>query len=414
MAKAKVTIPLDLPEVEVLKTEINRKGEYIITIESTKKTTICRRCGREITKMHGQDGWVSLRYLPVFGRPTYLRYRPKRYICEYCDDHPTTTQRVEWHEPKSPNSKDYEQFILLQLVNSTIADVAVKESLGYDCIEGIIERQISSEVNWWQYRDLNRIGMDEIAIRKGHRDFVVIVTAQMKDGRLAILAVLADRTKDTVLEFLRSIPQRQKESIQSVCCDMYRGYIEAVREELPKVRVVIDRFHVTRAYRDSLEQVRKSELKRLKKELAAEDYKQLQGSMWALRKAKEELTAEERKILKKLFRHSPKIKTAYDLQNRLTAIFEQCQTIQSARTRIKNWMAAVVKSELHCFNRFLGTLENWWDEILNYFVARETSGFVEGFNNRIKVLKRRCYGITNVRHLYQRIYLDLEGYRLYA
>ena len=96
MAKAKVSIPLDIPEVEVLKTETNAKGEYIITIESTKKTTICRRCGREITKLHGHDGWVTLRYLPVFGRPTYLRYRPKRYICEYCDDHPTTTQRVEW------------------------------------------------------------------------------------------------------------------------------------------------------------------------------------------------------------------------------------------------------------------------------------------------------------------------------
>ena len=85
-----------------------------------------------------------------------------------------------------------------------------------------------------------------------------------------------------------------------------------------------------------------------------------------------------------------------------------------SHTLIKRWIISVAKSGLRCFDSFLNTLGRWWNEILNYFVARETSGFVEGFNNKIKVLKRRCYGITNVAHLFQRIYLDLEGYRLFA
>ena len=54
------------------------------------------------------------------------------------------------------------------------------------------------------------------------------------------------------------------------------------------------------------------------------------------------------------------------------------------------------------------------DEITNYFLDRQTSGFVEGLNNKIKVIKRRCYGILNVKHLFQRIYLDLSGYALCA
>jgi transposase len=54
------------------------------------------------------------------------------------------------------------------------------------------------------------------------------------------------------------------------------------------------------------------------------------------------------------------------------------------------------------------------DEIANYFLDRYTSGFVEGLNNKIKVIKRRCYGILNPEHLFQRIYLDLAGYALYA
>ncbi|MBK1722581.1 transposase, partial [Thiocystis violacea] len=51
-----------------------------------------------------------------------------------------------------------------------------------------------------------------------------------------------------------------------------------------------------------------------------------------------------------------------------------------------------------------------FEEIANYFVGRQTSGFVEGLNNKLKVIKRRCYGMTNLNHLYQRVYLDLNGY----
>ncbi len=77
-------------------------------------------------------------------------------------------------------------------------------------------------------------------------------------------------------------------------------------------------------------------------------------------------------------------------------------------------MKSVRCSGLSCFDSFLTTLGNWMDEITNYFVSRQSSGFVEGFDNKVKVLKRRCYGITNLTHLFQRLYLDLEGYRLFG
>src|SRR3990172_13064671 len=123
MAKAEVTIPLDLPNVRVVQTATSERGEIIITIESIKAGTSCRKCGKWITKLHGRDEWVTIRHLPVFGRPTYLRYRPHRYQCQDCEDHPTTTQKLEWHDANSPHSFAYDDHILLQLVNSTIEDV---------------------------------------------------------------------------------------------------------------------------------------------------------------------------------------------------------------------------------------------------------------------------------------------------
>jgi len=414
MTKPQVTIPLDLPDVRVLKSEINKTGELIITVESIKETAVCQRCGKVTRKFHGHDDWVKLRYLPVFGHPTYLRYRPKRYRCEFCDGQPTSSQRLEWHEPNSPNAFAYEEHILLQLVNATVEDVAVKEGLSYDSVLGILDRHICAEVDWSEYGQIGRLGLDEIALKKGHGNFVVIVTSRLKNGRLGILAVLADREKNTVVEFLRSIPQRLKNTIECACCDMYEGYTEAIREELPGVRLVIDRFHVTRAYRDGLEALRKTELKRLKKELSVQEYKLLKGSMWALRKEQQDLTLKEHQTLKRLFRLSPDLKTAYDLQNHLTDIFDAQISVEMAKAKIEKWMVAVFKSGLKCFKDFINTLDRWWNDILNYFVARETSGFVEGFNNKLKVLKRRCYGITNLAHLFQRIYLDIEGYRLFA
>ncbi len=102
---------------------------------------------------------------------------------------------------------------------------------------------------------------------------------------------------------------------------------------------------------------------------------------------------------------------AYACREELTAIFQLKISKAEAQAKIQDWVERVHPSGLHCFADFLQTLTRWWDEITNYFVNRDSSGFVEGLNNKFKVRKRRCYGIFNLNHLFQRIYLDLEGYR---
>ncbi len=151
-------------------------------------------------------------------------------------------------------------------------------------------------------------------------------------------------------------------------------------------------------------------MKRLKQELSEDNYKKLKGVMWVLRKNNEELTDDELSTLDYLFEHSPSLKLAYSFSQELTEIFDQDLSKRQAQHHIKVWKKRVKQSGLTCFNKFLKTLGAYLPEILNYFLNRHTSGFVEGLNNKIKVIKRRCYGILNVNHLYQRIYLDLEGY----
>jgi transposase len=412
MSKAQVTVPLDIPDVKVLKTEVTKDGVLLITVESLKKGTHCRLCGRWIEKSHGQDDWVTVRHLPVFGRPSYLRYRPKRYDCGDCKA--STTQRLSWQESNSPNSMAFDDHVLLHLVNSTIEDVSIKERMTYDQALGVLERRISAQVDWQQYTELGMLGLDEIARRKGHNDFLTLVTARLPEGRIVILGVLPDRQKDTVVTFLRSIPKRLAKTIHTACCDMYEGFTEAVREELKEAQIVIDRFHVSRHYRQAADEVRKQEQARLKAELSEEEYKQMAGLLWAFRKSPQDITPEQRSVLKRFFKYSPQAKAAYQLREQLTGIFDQQISQKQAQRKIKAWIKRIENSNLTCFDAFIKTLDHWWVEITNYFIDRANSGFVEGLNNKVKVLKRRCYGLYNLHHFFQRIFLDLNGYRSFA
>jgi len=303
----------------------------------------------------------------------------------------------------------------VQLINSTIKDVSLKEGLGYDEVEGIIERNIRTKVDWQELESLDVLGIDEISLKKGHQDYVVIITARLSDGSLKILAVLPNRKKKTVRKFLRSIPKGLVGTMEEVCLDMWTHYIAAVKEVFgDEVRITVDRYHVAKKYRDAADKLRKKELGRLKRDLSEDEYKELKGNMWVFRKKKEDMDAEELDLLERLFALSSDLKKAYNLREKLTVVFESPLSKKEAAKEIENWRTQVEESGLTCFNPFLTTLDNHLDYITNYFVKRHNSGFVEGFNNKIKVIKRRCYGIFNVDHLFQRIFLDVEGYRRFA
>ncbi len=400
---------LDIPDVEVLKVELI-DDEVHIHVESTQSGTRCRSCGKRLTKSCGHGRERVLRHLPVFGRPTFIHIRPIRFECPHCRERPTTTQRVSWYDPRSPHTRAYEEYLLVQLRGSTVADVELKEGIGYEAIMGVLERRIAQQVDWKRLKRLEVVGVDEIALRKGHRDYVAIVTARLGD-RTELLAVLENREKATVKAFFASIPKRLRRQLRVVCTDMYEGFVNAAKEVFSKrVQVVVDRFHVAKLYRGAVDELRKSELKRLKKALPEAEYKQLKGAMWALRRSLQNRTEADVRLLRRLFKHSPLLEAAYYASGILTDLFNRAVSKRSARYQIRRWIGLVKGSGLSCFDGFLKTLDKWREEILNYFVDRQTSGFVEGLNNRIKVIKRRCYGIFNVDHLFQRIFLDLGNH----
>jgi transposase len=192
---AELRIPLDIADVEILSTKITNDGRLIIQVESRVETTRCGICGQEIACRYGHGQERTLRHLPVLNMATYIKIRARRGQCRDCEHEPTTIQVLGWYEERSPHTKAYDHWLMKQLVNRTIEDVSQRENIGYDAVLGALDRQIETEVNWSEIDELGTMGIDEIALKKGHKEYAAIVTARQKDGQSRILAVLPDRKK---------------------------------------------------------------------------------------------------------------------------------------------------------------------------------------------------------------------------
>jgi transposase len=143
--------------------------------------------------------------------------------------------------------------------------------VGYEAIMGIIDRHRQSEVDWATCSRIDVIGIDEISLKKGQRDFVTLVTGRL-DDKTVIWGVLSDRKKTTVKMFLSPRPHKLRKTLTVVCSDRYDGCIYAAQEIFGKqVQMVIDRFHVAKLYRKGLDTLRKQEWRRLKQELSEEE-----------------------------------------------------------------------------------------------------------------------------------------------
>lgn len=213
-----------------------------------------------------------------------------------------------------------------------------------------------------------------------------------------------------------TIPQRLHPSIHTICTDIWDAYLGAAAEFTAghdiQAQIVIDRFHVAKNYRAGFDTLRKQELRRLRCELPKETYKEVvHGMHWVLRHNYVNLDDVDKVRLRALFQYVPRLHQAYTLREELTAIFNMKLDPLTGRHRLEKWAAKVERSELNCFDTFLKTLRNHLAFIANYFQRRANSGFVEGFNNKLKIITRRSFGLKRVDSLFRRLWLDVNGYR---
>ena len=184
---------------------------------------------------------MEMRHLPILGYKTYIQLTPKRGICSKCDKKPiTTTQTLDWYDRNDKQTKPYEQHLLFELINSTVADVSRKEEIDPHTISNIIDKHVEKDIDFKSIPILGVLGIDEISLRKGRQKYVTIITYR-HNGVVRLLKVLKDRKRKTVEDFLRSIPSHLKITVSAVCSDLYEGFINAAKAVFGDRVVTADR-----------------------------------------------------------------------------------------------------------------------------------------------------------------------------
>jgi transposase len=225
-----------------------------------------------------------------------------------------------------------------------------------------------------------------LALKKRHKQYVLILSDL---ERHCILAILPNRKKDTLIDWIQAYPNRQ--DIAVVSTDLWEPYRQAVKTALPDAQQVADRFHIMKQLTERLTQARRS----LQKKADRQTYELLKGSHWILLKAHHTLSAEEQQKLQLILTNCPDLRRMYLLKEEFRTICDKVQCRQQASRFLRAWICKVTATGDKRLLKFVNTLRNWWHEFLNYFNDRVTQGFVEGINNAIRATIRRAFGFRN-------------------
>ena len=415
--KSNFTVELGLSHIKIKTVKIDEFGDYHIYVSCTATTTVCRTCGKKISNVHGHCQESIVEHLPILDQRVFINVKWPRFKCPYCDNNPTTSFRPPWLNNNGQKTIPYEDYCLKWLINSTIKDVADKIKTTEEVIEGILSRRVNTEINW-NIISPTRIGIDEIALRKGHNQYLSIISDISVLHNIKILGVIKGRTKEEIFPFLNSIPKDILLSLEAITIDMSASYFPALKEVIGDVDVfnqivTIDRFHIAKLLGDKVDKERKKLVRQLKEkyENNEDELNKIKHTMWPFRHHEKDLSEEEQIRLNHLFEMSPSLKECYDLRESLFNIFDLELSKEQAGGKIDEWIKAAEKYATkghNPFTSFIKTYKTYKLNILNYFSHRCSSGPVEGLNNKIKVIKRRGYGFRNIMNFARRIFLDIN------
>lgn len=237
------------------------------------------------------------------------------------------------------------------------------------------------------------IGVDERSIRKGHTYRVVV--ADMDEQR-PIWIGGTGRTKEDLDQFFAEIGAERSRGIELAVMDMWKAFRNSTNENAPQARIIFDKFHILRHLSDALDKIRRQEYKRVNEK----ERKYIKGQRYTLLSHKANLDTEGRRSLKLLLKANRPLNKAYLLKEAFGQLWDYRYPV-SARKFFDNWKAQLRWQKLKPFEEFAAMIEKHWDGIVSYCHPdnKVSLGFMEGLNNKIRVIQRRAYGIRNDEYL---------------
>ena len=323
----------------------------------------------------------------------YVEVEIRRVLCRHCSK--VKQEKLPWISDNPFYTKRFAFFVGRRCRKETIRDVARELHLDWKTVKDLEEQYMREQLRRVGTPAPKAIGIDEISIRKGHT-YRIVVSDLVR--RRPIWFGGQDRSEKSLDGFYDWLGAAKRKGIRLAVMDMWKPFRNSTcnPDHAPQASILFDKFHVMRHLGEALDEVRKSEYARL----AAKDRRFIKGQKYTLLSHRENLTLDGRRALKKLLAANKRLNTAYLLKESFGQLWGYRREAW-ARRFFENWKASLRWQRIKPYERFARMIDRHWDGIAAYCRPENkvSLGFVEGLNNKIRVIQRRAYGLRDEEYL---------------
>jgi transposase len=321
----------------------------------------------------------------------FLEIEIRRVACRCC--RAVKRERLDFLAANPRYTKRFAFYVGKRCRSSTIKDIADELGLEWHTVKELEKQYMREQLRRAGTPGPKVIGIDEVSIRKGHT-YRITVSDLVRQRPIWFGGV--DRSEASMNEFFTWLGGKKSAGIRLAVMDMWKAFRNSTERHAPQASILFDKFHVLRHLGDALDKVRKAEYARL----SGKDRRFIKGQKYTLLAHRENLTLDGKKSLKLLLAANKRLNTAYLLKESFGQLWSYNRE-GWARRFFENWRAALKWQRLKPFEHFAAMIERHWEGIAAYCQPENkvALGFVEGLNNKIRVIQRRAYGLRDEEYL---------------
>lgn len=362
-------------------------GNIIFVIEPKEHSLQCTLCDSTKIIKKGRT-WRMIRTVPIGKTPVFIKVAIQRVQCLCCKK--IRQVKLPFVRQYRRCSRALERLVLTLSSYMTIQDIAAYFKIGWDLVKDIQKQHFKTKFDKPKLRKLKQIAIDEISISKKKQQRYLTIVYDLLSGRVVFVG--DGKGADALDPFWRRV-KRAKAKIQAVAIDMSPAYISAVHENLPKVTLVFDHFHIVKLFNEKLSDLRRKLYHQLNER---ENKKLLKGTRWLLLKNPDNLNADrdEPKRLKEALELNEPLAAAYYLKEELRQLWSFA-TKQEAEVFFDGWLKRAWSTGIKPIITVANTLASRRSGVLAWYDCQISTGPLEGINNKIKTMKRQAYGFRD-------------------
>jgi transposase len=321
----------------------------------------------------------------------YLDFEVRRVQCHSCGK--VKRERLDFLANNPFYTKRFAYYVGRRCRSATIKDIAEELKLDWHSVKELDKQYMTAQLAKAGRPGPKVIGIDEISIRKRHT-YRIVVSDLIR--RRPIWFGGADRSEASMAQFYQWLGKKQSGRIRLAVMDMWKPFRNATQVYAPKAGILFDKFHILRHLGQALDTVRKREYARL----TGKQRHYIKGQKYTLLSRRENLTLQGRRALKTLLAANKRLNTAYLLRESFGQLWSY-EREGWARRFFENWRASLKWQRLKPYEKFAEMIDRHWDGIAAYCKPENkvALGFVEGLNNKIRVIQRRAYGLRDEEYL---------------